>query len=150
MIIAENRQAHFHYILHDRFEAGLALLGTEVKALRQYRARLTQAYVVQRAGELFLHHWHIPAYAPAGPSAAHAPMRERKILLHRRQINVIMGAITRKGMTAVPTKVYLSKRGWIKIELALATGKKSRDKRETIKQREWDREKHRILKGAQE
>jgi SsrA-binding protein len=148
-VLVHNRSATFHYALEERFEAGLALLGSEVKSLRARHGSLAEAYVHARAGELFLHGMHIAAYGPA-TRFGHEPRRDRKILLHRRQINKILGAIARKGMTAIPLKIYLLGRGLIKIEIALAVGKKKEDKRQSIKEKEWKRQQHRTLKQGQQ
>lgn len=140
-----NRSASYHYQLTEKFEVGLVLLGSEVKSLRCHRGSLAEAYIIHRDGELFLHKSHIPEYASSSIQN-HTPLRERKILMHKRQIRRIIGHVTRKGMTAIPIKVYENKKGLIKMEIALALGLKKHDKRQVIKEKEWDREKHRILK----
>lgn len=143
--LIQNRSASYNYRLLDKFEAGIRLTGSEVKSLRSNHGSLCEAFLIDRNGELFLHNAHIPEYAPA-QQFGHQPKQDRKILLHKRQINKIIGSITRKGMTAVPLKVYLNEKGRIKLEIALAVGLKKADKRQTIKEKEWNREQHRILR----
>jgi SsrA-binding protein len=131
-IIAHNRKARFNYQIGESFEAGIALTGTEVKSLR--------------GGEIWWVNANIPEYLQGG-RFNHAPKRARKLLLHRRQINKLMGAVEREGMTLVPLKLYFSEKGRAKLELALARGKKLRDKRETEKKRSWERERARLLRA---
>ena len=147
-VLVYNRSASHHYQLFEKFEVGLVLLGSEVKSLRSNRGSLAEAYIIHRDNELFLHKAHIPEYA-ASSRQNHDPLRERKILMHRRQINRIIGQITRKGMTAIPLKIYINDKGRMKMEVALAQGLKKHDKRQAIKDKEWKREKHRILKKGQ-
>jgi SsrA-binding protein len=147
-ILAHHRSATHHYALLERFEAGLVLLGSEVKSLRQHHASLEQAYIVERNNELFLHNAHIHEYAPSG-QFGHAPRRDRKLLLHKRQINRIIGGLVKKGQTAIPLTLYVTGKGLIKLEISLATGLKKHDKREHIKQKEWNRQKMRVLKQGQ-
>lgn len=144
-ILVQNRGVGFHYQIQERFEAGLVLRGSEVKSLRNHRGNLAEAYIAVRERELFLHNAHIAEYSPAH-QFGHAPYRERKLLLHKRQIHKIVGAVTRKGMTAVPLKIYANAKGKIKIEFALALGMKKHDKRQSIRDKEWQRQKHRTLK----
>lgn len=146
-ILVRNRSASFHYQLLDRFEAGLMLLGSEVKSLRCHQASLSEAFIVAQGDELFLHNAHIHEVTRY---FGHSARRERKLLLHRNQIHKIVGQITRKGMTAVPLALYLSDKGKIKMELALALGMKKEDKRQSIKEKEWKRQQHRILKQTYE
>jgi SsrA-binding protein len=149
-VLIYNRGASHHYQILERFEAGLVLHGSEVKSLRTNRGSLAEAYIVHRDGELFLTKCHIPEYA-ASSMQNHAPTRERKVLMTRRQIRRIVGQITRKGMTAIPLKIYVNNRGLMKMELSLAVGLKKHDKRQALKEKEWDRQQHRILKqGYQE
>ncbi|MBI2346391.1 MAG: SsrA-binding protein SmpB [Deltaproteobacteria bacterium] len=144
-VITTNRKAGFNYELLERFEAGLALTGSEVKSLRNGRANLTDAYALIKGNELWLINCHISEYAPAA-FMNHPPRRTRKLLLHRQQIERMTGQLQQKGLTLIPTKLYW-KKGRAKCELALARGKKLFDKRETIKQRETQREVARALRG---
>lgn len=144
--LIQNRKARHDYVLQDRFEAGLVLLGSEVKSLRAGKGNLANAYVLVEGSELFLSGAHISEYSHAS-HFGHDPLRQRKLLLHKRQMNKIMGQIQRKGMTAVPLQIYLNEKGKIKLELALAVGLKAHDKRHILKEREWNREKQRVLKG---
>ena len=144
--IALNRKARFDYFIEQEFEAGVALEGWEVKSLRDGRAQLKESYVVILRGEIFLIGAHI---SPLGSASTHInpdPTRSRKLLLHKKEISKLIGAREREGYTIVPLSLYW-KHGKAKAKIALAKGKKQYDKRETIKQREWDRDKHRLLKG---
>ena len=145
-VIAHNRKARFNYQLGETFEAGIALTGTEVKSLRTGKATIAESYADARGGELWLLNANISEYLQGG-RFNHPPKRARKLLLHRRQINKLMGAVEREGMTLVPLKLYFNEKGRAKIELALARGKKLHDKRETEKQRSWDRERSRLLRS---
>src|SRR5580692_3177460 len=145
-IVADNRKARFNYEIGEVFEAGIALTGTEVKSLRQGKATIAEAYADSRGGEIWLVNANIPEYLQGG-RYNHAPKRARKLLLHRRQINKLAGAVEREGMTLVPLKLYFNEKGRAKIELALARGKKLHDKRETEKKRSWEREKGRLLRA---
>ena len=145
-VVADNRRARFNYEIGEVFEAGIALTGTEVKALRQGRATIAEAYADARRGELWLVNANIPEYLQGG-RFNHAPKRIRKLLLHRRQIDKLAGAIEREGMTLVPLKLYFNEKGRAKLELALARGKKLHDKRETEKKRSWERERGRLLRA---
>lgn len=144
-LAAQNRKARHDYTIVETLEAGMVLTSTEVKMLRLGRGQITEAYASERGGEIFLFNAHIPEYAQAMKGQGHDPKRPRKLLLHRREINKLIGAITRDGMTAVPLDIHFT-RGRAKISLGLAKGKTKGDKREAIKQREWDREKRRVLK----
>jgi SsrA-binding protein len=144
-LIAENRKARHDYHLVERFEAGLVLTGSEVKSLREGRASLQQAYADVREGEAWLIGAHIDTYDQAG-IANHEPVRDRKLLLHRREIESLFGKVREKGLTLVPTKLYF-KDGRAKVEVALARGKDVRDKRRDIAKREADRQIERALKG---
>jgi SsrA-binding protein len=145
-VVADNRRARFNYEIGEVFEAGIALTGTEVKALRQGRATIAESYADSRRGEIWLVNANIPEYLQGG-RYNHAPKRARKLLLHRRQSNKLAGAVEREGMTLVPLKLYFNEKGRAKIELALARGKKLHDKRETEKKRSWEREKGRLLRA---
>jgi len=144
-IVADNRKARFNYFIDETMEAGVALTGTEVKSLRQGKATIAEAYADARGGELWLINSNIPEYLQAS-RFNHPPKRPRKLLLHRRQINKLIGAVEREGMTLVPLKLYFNEKGRAKVELALARGKKLYDKRETEKKRSWERERGRLLR----
>jgi SsrA-binding protein len=144
--VATNRQASYRYELLDRLEAGMVLQGTEVKALRDGGAQLKDAYATITDGEVWLHNLHIPPYKPAARDN-HPPERERKLLLHKREIDRIVGRIAEKGWTLVPTRIYFSN-GRAKVELALARGKDRFDKRQTIKAKEMKRDMDRQLREA--
>jgi len=143
--IAVNRKARFNYEIVSTLEVGLALQGTEVKALRAGKASLAEAYAAEEGGELWLINAHIPEYSAASRENHH-PRRPRKLLLHRREVDRLAGAVHKEGMTLVPLKLYFNRRGIAKLELALAKGKKLHDKRETAKTRDWERAKARILR----
>jgi len=144
-VVADNRKARFNYFIDETLEAGLALTGTEVKSLRQGKATIAESYADSRGGEIWLINANIPEYLKAN-RFNHAPKRPRKLLLHRRQINKLIGAVEREGMTLVPLKLYFNEKGRAKVELALARGKKLYDKRETEKKRSWDRERGRLMR----
>ena len=145
-VVADNRKARFNYAIGDVFEAGIALTGTEVKSLRQGKAAIAESYAAPRGGELWLYNANIPEYLQAS-RFNHAPKRPRKLLLHRREINKLIGAVEREGMTLVPLKLFFNAKGRAKIELALARGKKLYDKRETEKKRSWERERGRLMRA---
>lgn len=147
-IAAQNRKARFDFSIETTFECGIALKGTEVKALRAGRAQITESYATERGRELFLYNAHIPEYGQAVKDGNHEPRRARKLLLHRNELNKIIGAINKEGMTAVPLDIHFNAKGRAKVTLGLAKGKKKADKREAIKAREWNREKGRILKAG--
>src|ERR1700676_1820748 len=144
-VVADNRKARFNYFIDDTMEAGVALTGTEVKSLRAGKATIAESYADAREGELWLINANIPEYLQAS-RFNHAPKRPRKLLLHKRQINKLVGAVEREGMTVVPLKLYFNEKGRAKIEIALAKGKKLHDKRETEKKRSWDRERGRLMR----
>ena len=144
-LIADNRKARHDYQLLERVEAGLVLTGTEVKSLRAGRATLGQAYADVRDGEAWLHGAEIAVY-DQGNRANHDPMRSRKLLLHRREIDRLYGQVREKGLTLVPTRLYF-KEGRVKVELALARGKDVRDKRRTLVERDAKRQIERAMKG---
>jgi len=143
-LIADNRKAHHDFHLIESFEAGVALLGTEVKAIREGGANLRDSYARIEGGEVWLYNVHIRAYSSRGYSD-HEPTRRRKLLLHRQEIRKLIGKTVERGMTLVPTSMYL-KNGRIKVSVSLAKGKKAHDKRETIKRRETDRETRAAVK----
>jgi SsrA-binding protein len=144
-VVAQNRKARHNYFIDSTVEAGVMLLGTEVKSLRTGQASLNDAYAGEKDGELFLINSHIPEYAAAN-RFNHEPRRQRKLLLKRRELDRILGAIRREGMTAVPLSIYFNERGKAKIELGLAHGKKKHEKRESIKERDWSRQKARVMR----
>lgn len=143
-IVAQNRKARHNYFIEETFEAGLALTGTEVKSLRGGRSTIAESYVTEEGGEAWLVNANIPEYA-SGNRFNHEPRRPRKLLLHRKQINKLIGAIQREGRTVVPLQVYFNPRGRAKIEIALVTGKQGHDKRQSIKDRDWQRQRARLL-----
>nr|CRH07922.1 trans-translation protein, binds tmRNA and tRNA (SsrA-binding protein) [Candidatus Magnetococcus massalia] len=144
-MIADNRKARFNYEILDKYEAGIALLGTEVKSIRAGKMTLADSYAVVTKGELFLLNGHIPVYAH-GNRNNHEPFRSRKLLMHSREIQRLIGLIQEKGLSLIPLRAYW-KGNKIKLELGVAKGKKLYDKRATQKQRDWDREKSRIMKN---
>src|SRR6187402_1555161 len=144
-LVADNRKARFNYAIGEVFEAGIALTGSEVKSMRAGETSIAEAYAATRDGELWLMNSNITEYKQAG-RFNHAPKRPRKLLLHRRQINKLMGAIEREGMTVVPLKIYFNEKGRAKVEVALAKGKKLFDKRATEKKRDWARERGRLMR----
>jgi SsrA-binding protein len=144
--VASNRYASYRFELLDRLECGIALQGTEVKALRDGGAQLKDGYALVREGELWLHNVHIPPYGPAA-RANHEPERDRRLLAHRRQIDKLEAQIKEKGLTLVPTRMYFSE-GRAKVEIALAKGKDRFDKREAMKERDSKRDMDRALRDA--
>lgn len=145
-LIAENRRARFDYFLEETFEAGLQLTGTEVKSLRNGRANIAESYADVEGREIMLINADIPPYAQAN-RFNHEPRRPRKLLLHRRQIDRLIGAVQREGRTLVPTRLYWNDKGVAKLEIALAKGKKAHDKREAVAERDWQRDKARLLRN---
>lgn len=145
-VVADNRKARFNYEIGEAFEAGIALTGSEVKSLRAGKATIAESYADARGGEIWLINANIPEYLQAGRDN-HAPKRPRKLLLHKRQINKLIGAVERQGFTVVPLKLYFNARGRAKVEVALARGKKLHDKRDTLKKRSWDRERGRLMRA---
>jgi SsrA-binding protein len=144
-IVADNRRARFNYQIGETFEAGIQLAGTEVKSLRNSRATIAESYVSPERGEIWLINSNIPIYVQAS-RFNHEPKRARKLLLNKREIGKLMGAVEREGMTIVPLRLYFNERGRAKVEIALAQGKKLHDKRETEKKRDWAREKGRLMR----
>ncbi len=145
-LAAQNRKARHDYFIQSTLEAGIVLTGTEVKALREGGAQITDAHAEERGGELWLLDAHIPEFH-GGNRMNHEPRRPRKLLVHRREMNRLIGAVTREGMTLIPLRLYFNGQGRAKLELALAKGKKKYDKRETIKARDWQREKARVMRA---
>ena len=142
---ALNRRARHDYLIEEKFEAGLVLHGTEVKVLRQGGASIAEAYADEAGGELYLVNANIPEYK-ASAHFNHEPRRARKLLLHRKQVNRLLGAIKRDGITVVPLSIYFNERGRAKIELGIAKGKRKSDKREAEKARDWQRNRARIMR----
>ena len=145
-IVADNRKARFNYEIGETFEAGVALTGSEVKSLRAGKATIAESYADTRDGEIWLINSNISEYRQAGRDN-HPPKRPRKLLLHKRQINKLIGAVERQGYTVVPLKIYFNAKGRAKVEIALARGKKLHDKRDTLKKRSWDRERGRLMRA---
>ena len=143
--IAQNRRARHDYLIQETLEAGLVLAGTEVKVLRKGGVSINESYAAERDGELFLMNANIPIYPPARVN--HEPRRARKLLVRRRELNTLMGAVTRDGMTLVPLSLYFNERGRAKVELGLAKGKRKADKRAAEKERDWQRAKGRIMRA---
>ena len=144
-LVAENRRARFDYLIEETMEAGIQLLGTEVKALRAGRANIAESYAAPEKGELWLVNAHIPEYAPAA-QFNHEPRRRRKLLVKSRELKKLVGAVERDGRTIAPLKLYFNERGVAKLEIALAKGKKAHDKREATKDRDWKRQQARLIR----
>lgn len=144
-LVAQNRKARHDYFISDTFEAGIVLTGTEVKSLRGGGVQITESYADPRGGELWLVNAHIPEYA-GGNRFNHEPRRPRKLLLHKKEIEKMIGAVTRERMTIVPLELYFNERGRAKLLLGLAKGKTKGDKRESIKERDWKRDKARLMR----
>jgi SsrA-binding protein len=145
-VVAQNRRARHDYAIEETLEAGIVLVGTEVKSLRLGRASLSESYATEEKGEIVLINSHIPEYPPAG-RFNHEPRRPRKLLLHRRQIGKLIGAVRREGYTLVPLSLYFDERGRAKVELGIARGKRKVDKRAAEKERAWERQKARLLRA---
>jgi len=144
--VAENRRARHEYTIQDTLEAGIVLQGTEVKSLRGGRANLAEAYAGQKEGELYLFNFYIPEYQSKSPFG-HDTKRPRKLLVHKNEARKLLGAITREGMTLVPLSIFFNDRGIAKVSLGLAKGRKLHDKRAAEKERDWNREKARVLRN---
>lgn len=143
--VARNRRARFDYLIEDTVEAGMMLTGSEVKSLREGRASINESYAGEHQGGLALINAHIPEYKPAEPFN-HAPRRIRRLLVHKRERDRLLGLIRREGYTLVPVSLYFNDRGIAKLEIGLARGKKMADKREDQKKRDWERQKSRIMR----
>lgn len=143
--VARNRKAYHNFTIEDKIEAGIMLLGTEVKSLRLGRANISESYAVEMGGELYLQNVYIAEYS-AGGHFGHEARRLRKLLLHKKEMNKLMGAINREGATVVPLSLYFNNRGIAKVELGIAKGKKKHDKRQSEKDRDWKRDKARIMR----
>ena len=144
-LVSENRRARFEYFIEDRYEAGICLTGTEVKSLRFGEGSIAESYAEVKNGEVWLVNSNVPEFSH-GNRNNHVPKRPRKLLLKERQIAKFHGAVERKGMTLVPLSIYFNSRGRAKVELALAKGKNAADKRGVMKERDWKRDKARIMK----
>lgn len=144
-VIVQNRRARHEYFIEDTWEAGIVLMGSEVKSLRDNKANIADSYAGPSGEELFLFNAHISEYKQAN-RMNHHPTRPRKLLLHKREINKLMGQVRTKGKTLVALSLYFDKNNRVKVELALASGKKQHDKRETEKKRDWNREKARMMR----
>ena len=144
-LVADNRRARFDYFIDDVFEAGISLTGTEVKSLRSGRANIAESYAAVDGREIMLVNANIPEYGPAN-RFNHDPRRPRKLLLHRKQIDKLIGAVQREGRTLAPLRLYFNDKGRVKLELALARGKKAHDKRAAVSERDWKREQGRLLR----
>ncbi|CCZ22886.1 ssrA-binding protein [Acetobacter sp. CAG:977] len=145
--VAQNRKANFNYAIEETIEAGIVLTGPEVKSLRLGHASINEAYAASQEGELFLLNASILEYGSIG-YMKHIATRPRKLLLHKKEVRRLIGAVARKGYTLVPLSLYFNSRGKAKVKLGLGTGKNTVDRREDIKKRDWEREKHRLLKGG--
>ena len=144
-VVAENRKARRNYEVEDTFEAGLELCGSEVKSLRNGKAMIAEAYATDEDGEIFLINAHIPEYAQAARNN-HRPRRRRKLLLHKREIGRLIGAIQREGMTLIPLKLYFNDHGIAKLLIGLGRGRKLHDKRQVERKRDWERQKARLMR----
>ncbi len=145
-VVADNRKARYAYAIDDTIEAGLMLTGSEVKSLRTGKATIAESYAYAKDGELFLVNAYIPEYLMAN-RFNHEPRRSRKVLVHKSEARRLAAAIQREGMTLIPLRVYFNPKGVAKIELGIAKGKKLHDKRETEKQRDWQRDKARLMRA---
>ncbi|MGD8354421.1 MAG: SsrA-binding protein SmpB [Methyloceanibacter sp.] len=144
-LVAENRRARFNYEIEDTIEAGIVLTGSEVKSLRTGKANIAESYASNEGGELYLINAHIAEYAGAS-RFGHEPTRHRKLLLHKKEMARLLGAVQRQGMALVPLRLYFNARGIAKLLLGLGRGKKVHDKRETEKKRDWQRQKSRLMR----
>ncbi|WP_342362209.1 SsrA-binding protein SmpB [Terrarubrum flagellatum] len=145
-VAADNRKARYNYEILETFEAGLELTGTEVKSLRGGKATIAESYAGPQGTDIFLINANIPEYLEAN-RWNHSPRRPRRLLLHRRQINKLLSAVEREGLTLIPLKIYFNDKGRAKLDLALARGKKLHDKRDSEKKRDWQRDKARLMRG---
>ncbi|MDQ2860038.1 MAG: SsrA-binding protein SmpB [Pseudomonadota bacterium] len=144
-LIAENRRARFDYFLEEKFEAGLSLTGSEVKSLRLGKANIAESYAAADGRQISLVNAYIPEYGPAN-RFNHEPRRPRRLLLRRKQIDKLLGAVRRDGRTLIPTRLYFNDKGLAKLELALAKGKSAPDKRHVVAERDWKREQGRLMR----
>jgi SsrA-binding protein len=146
-LIAQNRRARYDYHIEENFEAGIILTGSEVKSLRQGKISINEAHAGEMEGAIYLFNANIPEYSGAN-RFNHEPKRPRKLLLHKKQINKLIGQVKLKGYTLIPLSIYFNEKNLAKLDLGLAKGKKNYDKRETEKEREWDRRKARVMKDT--
>lgn len=146
-VVAQNRRANFDYEIEEKYTAGIALTGTEVKSLRQGHANINEAYGIEKSGEIYISNMFIAEYSNKGYSS-HAEKRDRKLLLTRKEIREIIGSLSKKGTSLVAMRLFFNERGRAKLEIGLGRGKKLYDKRESIKERDWSRDKQRILVQA--
>jgi SsrA-binding protein len=144
-LIADNRRARYDYFIQEDVEAGIVLTGTEVKSLRMGRATISDAHAGEMQGELWVFNINIPEYS-AGNRYNHEPKRPRKLLVHQKQMNKLLGQVKVKGLTLVPLKMYFNSRGLVKLLIGLGKGKKEYEKRDTIKKRDWEREQRELMK----
>ena len=145
-IISINRKASFNFFFESTYEAGLVLKGSEIKSIREGKVNIAESYAIERYGEIFLMNSHIPIYKQASYSN-HSPYDDRKLLLNKKEINKLIGKINREGFTLIPTKLYF-KKGKVKVEIAVAKGKKQYDKRQTKKTRDWNRDRARYVRKS--
>ena len=145
--VAENRRAKFDYTIIDTLEAGIILKGSEVKSLWLGRASIAESYATEESGHIVLINSNIPEYSSAASGQNHEPKRIRRLLIHKKERNKVFGQIKKDGCTVIPLSLYFNQKGLAKLSLGIAEGKRKVDKREVIKKRDWDREKHRILKN---
>ncbi len=143
--VAQNRKARHNYFIDDTIEAGIILMGTEVKSLRAGKVSIGEAYAGEKDGDLYLFNANITEY-DSGNRHNHAPTRPRKLLLHKREVDRLLGAVNRKGMTIVPLDIHFNDRGYAKVTLGIARGKQMHDKRATAKDRDWKRDKARLMR----
>ena len=146
-IITINRKASFNFFFNEILEAGIVLKGSEIKSVRDGKVNIAESYAVEKDGEIFLINSHIPIYKQASYTN-HNPYSERKLLLSKKEINKLIGKINRDGFTVVPTRVYFNSKGIAKVNIAIGKGKKQHDKRQTKKQRDWNREKSRVFRRS--
>ena len=146
-IVAQNRKASFNYFFEEQLEAGIELSGSEVKSLREGKGSIADSYALDHDGEIFLHNSYVPEYKQSSYNN-HEPKRLRKLLLKKKEINKLIGKINRDGFAIVPTRIYFNKKGIAKVNIAVAKGKKLHDKRQTKKQRDWNREKSRVFRKS--
>jgi SsrA-binding protein len=142
--VAQNRRARHDYLIENTLEAGMMLAGTEVKVLRQGLASIAEAYAAEKDGKIYLLNAHFPVYPPA--RANHEPGRPRMLLLHKREIDRLLGAVKRDGITLIPLAIYFNERGRAKLQLGLAKGKRKADKRQAEKERDWQRDRARLMR----
>jgi len=144
--VADNKRARFDYEILETFEAGIMLVGTEVKSLRLGQCSIAEGYVGPKDGDIWLWNANIPEYQQAGPKMQHAPQRHRKLLLHKKEVARLIGASGRDGQTIVALRLYFNERGMAKVEIGIGRGKKQHDKRDTEKKRDWNKQKGRLLR----